>query len=67
MGWHTEAEKRRKIGERRVKKKRGGEEASLKIAQIRIEKYKMVHSSCLSFFLYFNIHYPCDLGKCSHL
>lgn len=43
MGWHIEAEKWRKIGERRVKKKRGEEEASIKIAQIHIEKYKMVH------------------------
>lgn len=66
MGWHT-VEKRRKIRERRIKEKRGEEETSVKNAQIHIEKYKMVHQSCLSFFLYFNIYYPCDFGKCSHL
>lgn len=51
MSWHIDVEKRRKIGERRVKEKRGEEEASVKIAQTHTEKYKMVNQSCLSFFL----------------
>lgn len=44
-----EVEKRRKIGEKRVKEKRRGEETSIIISQVHIENYEVLSQSYLSF------------------